>query len=84
MTTLIEIVPGPSGYFRAGDFDTRKRYLRHGTASDRFPIVKDLTFKVQTNSGGPAWRWSNGVDSYHYEETGSPIAYDPAHTLVNL
>ncbi len=88
MTTVIEIVPGGSGYFLAGEFDTRKRYLRNRptATTDNFAVPKGLTFKVVQNGAGgpPQWRWTDGVNSAHYEETGSPISYDPAYTLVYL
>lgn len=86
MTTVIEIVPGASGYVVLGAFDTRNRYLRHGTAADRFPVCKDATF-VWAVTGAfpqPSWRYSNGVTANKFTYSGSDISYDPAYTLVNI
>jgi len=92
MTTVIDINP-VSGYIVAltksgtSQFDTRKRYLRAGTDSARFPIPQDITFKVRTYvaQNFPSWRYTNGAFAIHYEYPGdTAISYDPPFTLVNI
>ena len=75
----------------AGKFDTRNRYLRNGTASDRFPIAKERTFVWAKSTSGanryPSWRFSDGVTSWSYtfpSGGGVTITHDPPNSLVNL
>lgn len=89
MTTVVDINPA-GGYIVFGAFDTRYRYLRNGTDSERFPVPKEDTFVMESGTHTPPnpfpnWRYSNGVTANSFTQASdTPISYDPAYTLVNL
>lgn len=38
--------------FRAGPFDSTKRYLRNGSSASNFPIIRGRTVNIVTLNGG--------------------------------
>lgn len=89
MTTLLDM---NTGYIAIGAganaFDTRNKYLRHGTTGDYFPVVKGKTISVATAGTGtarcPNWKWADSINSYAYTETGSAVSFSPSSSNVYI